>query len=91
MHLLPFQISIPGDWIIEAEAWQWAAAVGMAMAISLGLYGWNAGIQKRATGQGLPGWGRWAMGLVRFCALGIIGFLLLEPLIQSIEYRCNCQ
>ncbi len=86
MHLLPFQISIPGDWIIEAEAWQWAAAVGMAMAISLGLYGWNAGIQKRATGGGFPGWGRWAMGLVRFCALGIIGFLLLEPLIQSIEY-----
>ena len=86
MPSLPFQIDLPRDWIIEAEAWQWAAVIGMAGAIALGLYGWNAGIAKRSTGQGLPGWGRWAMGLMRFCALGIMGFLLLEPLIQSVAY-----
>ena len=86
MPSLPFQIDLPRDWIIEAEAWQWAAVIGMAGAIALGLYGWNAVIAKRSTGQGLPGWGRWAMGLMRFCALGIIGFLLLEPLIQSVAY-----
>ena len=83
---MPFLIDIPRDWIIEAEAWQWAAAIGMAAAIALGLYGWNSGIKRRSTGQGLPVWGRWAMGLMRFCALGIIGFLLLEPLIQSVAY-----
>ncbi len=83
---MPFQIEIPRDWIIEAEAWQWAAAVCMAGAIALGLYGWNTAIKKRSTGQGLPAWGRWAMGLMRFVALGIIGFLLLEPLIRSTQY-----
>lgn len=86
MPSLPFQIDLPRDWIIEAEAWQWVAVIGMAGAIALGLYGWNAGIAKRSTGQGLPGWGRWALGLMRFCTLGIIGFLLLEPLIQSVAY-----
>ena len=83
---MPFLIDIPRDWIIEAEAWQWAAAIGMAGAIALGLYGWNSAIKRRSTGQGLPTWGRWAMGLMRFCALGIVGFLLLEPLIQSVAY-----
>ena len=87
MPFQPFQIDIPRDWIIEAEAWQWAAVIGIAGAIALGLYGWNAAIARRSTGQGLPGWGRWAMGLMRFCALGIIGFLLLEPLIQSVAYH----
>ena len=86
MRSVPFQIDFPTDWIIDAAAWQWAAAIGMAAAIALGLYGWNSGIKRRSTGQGLPGWGRWAMGLLRFCALGIIGFLLLEPLIQSIDF-----
>jgi hypothetical protein len=83
---MPFLIDIPRDWIIEAESWQWAAAIGMAGAIALGLYGWNSAIKRRATGQGLPAWGRWAMGLMRFCTLGILGFLLLEPLIQSVVY-----
>jgi hypothetical protein len=83
---MPFLIDIPRDWIIEAEAWQWAAAIGMAGAIAIGLYGWNSAIKRRSTGQGLPVWGRWAMGLMRFCALGILGFLLLEPLIQSVAY-----
>ena len=83
---MPFLIDIPRDWIIEAEAWQWAVAIGMAGAIALGLYGWNSAIKRRSTGQGLPAWGRWAMGLMRFGALGIIGFLLLEPLIQSVAY-----
>ena len=86
MRSAPFQIDFPTDWIIDAAAWQWAAAIGMAAAIAMGLYGWNNGIKRRSTGQGLPGWGRWAMGLLRFCALGIIGFLLLEPLIQSIDF-----
>ncbi|MGB1122614.1 MAG: hypothetical protein ACPG08_03740 [Flavobacteriales bacterium] len=83
---MPFLINIPRDWIIEAEAWQWAAAIGMSGAIALGLYGWNSAIKRRSTGQGLPAWGRWAMGLMRFCALSIIGFLLLEPLIKSVTY-----
>lgn len=83
---MPLLIDIPRDWIIEAEAWQWAAAIAMAGAIALGLYGWNSAIKRRSTGQGLPAWGRWAMGFIRFCALGIIGFLLLEPLIQSVAY-----
>ena len=52
---MPFLIDIPRDWIIEAEAWQWATVIGMSGAIALGLYGWNAGIAKRSTGQGLPG------------------------------------
>ena len=86
MRSVPFQIDFPTDWIIDAAAWQWAAAIGMAAAIALGLYGWNSAIKRRSTGQGLPGWGRLAMGLLRFSALGIIGFLLLEPLIQSIDY-----
>ena len=38
MPSLPFQIDLPRDWIIEAEAWQWAAVIGMAGAIALGLY-----------------------------------------------------
>ena len=51
---MPFLIDIPRDWIIEAEAWQWAAAIGMAGAIALGFYGWNSGIKRRSTGQGFP-------------------------------------
>lgn len=84
---MPFQIDIPRDWIIEAEAWEWAAVVGIAGAIALGLYGWNAAIRRRSTGQGLPAWGRWGMGFLRFSALAILGFLLLEPLIRSVEFE----
>lgn len=83
---MPFQIDIPRDWIIEAEAWEWAAVLGIAGAIAIGLYGWNASIRRRSTGQGLPSWGRWGMGILRFAALAILGFLLLEPLIRSIEF-----
>lgn len=86
MRSVPFQIDFPTDWIIDAAAWQWAAAISMAGAIALGLYGWNTGIRRRTTGQGLPLLGRLGLGVLRFSALGIIGFLLLEPLIQSIEY-----
>ena len=35
---MPFQIDIPRDWIIEAEAWEWAAVVGIAGAIALRPY-----------------------------------------------------
>lgn len=83
---MPFQIDIPRDWIIEAEVWQLVTLLVMAGAIAFGLYGWNAAVQQRSTGRGLPGWLRWAMGLMRFIALGIIGFLLIEPLIRSTEY-----
>ena len=83
---MPFQIDIPQDWIIEAEAWEWATVLGIAGAIAIGLYGWNARIRKRSTGQGLPAWGRWGMGILRFSAVGILGFLLLEPLIRSVQY-----
>lgn len=83
---MPFQIDIPQDWIIEAEAWEWATVLGIAGAIAIGLYGWNARIRKRSTGQGLPPWGRWGMGILRFSAVGILGFLLLEPLIRSVQY-----
>ena len=85
MPSLPFQIDFPTDWIIEAEAWQWAAVIGMAGPLPLACMDGMRNCQASSTGQGLPGWGRWAMGLMRFCALGIIGFLLLEPLIQSVD------
>ena len=84
---MPLSIDIPRDWIIEAEPWQWAAVVGIAGAVAFGLYGWNAGIAKRSTGQGLPFWGRFAMGLLRFSALFLLGFLLLEPLIRKVEFE----
>ena len=84
---MPLSIDIPRDWIIEAEPWQWAAVVGIAGAVALGLYGWNTGIAKRSTGQGLPGWGRVVMGFMRFSALFLLGFLLLEPLIRTVDFE----
>lgn len=84
---MPLSIDIPRDWIIEAEPWQWAAVVGIAGAVALGLYGWNTGIAKRSTGQGLPAWGRMGLGFLRFCALLLLGFLLLEPLIRTVEFE----
>jgi hypothetical protein len=84
---MPLSIDIPRDWIIEAEPWQWATVMGVAGAVALGLYGWNTGIAKRSTGQGLPVYGRMGLGLLRFCAILLLGFLLLEPLIRTVEFE----
>ena len=59
--------------IVEAQPWQWAAIAGMALGLTALLYGWG---EDRPTPS-------WLLALLRAGVLGILGFLLLSPMLRS--------
>ena len=79
-------ISLPSQWIIEAEPWQWFAIGAPGFFAAWWLYGRGGrGIERKSTGGGLTIAARLLLGLVRWFAFTLLAFLLLEPLIRSIE------
>ena len=79
-------LSLPSQWIIEAEPWQWLAVGAPGFLSAWWLYG-RSGVRiaQKSTGGGLNTGGRLVLGLLRWCAITILAFLLLEPLIREIE------
>ena len=59
--------------IVQAEPWQWLALSGMALGLTALLYGWGT---QRPTPT-------WLLALLRLGVLGILGFLLLNPMLRS--------
>ena len=79
-------LSLPSQWIIEAEPWQWFAVGTPGILAAWWLYGRSGGgVEKKSTGGGLSVIGRLGLALIRWCAITILTFLLLEPLIREIE------
>ena len=79
-------ISLPSQWIIEAEPWHWFAIGAPGFFAAWWLYGRGGkGIERKSTGGGLTVAARLLLGLVRWSAFTLLAFLLLEPLIRSIE------
>ena len=79
-------LSLPSQWIIEAEPWQWFAVGTPGILAAWWLYGRRGGgVEKKSTGGGLSVTGRLGLALIRWCAITILTFLLLEPLIREIE------
>ena len=71
---------LPSQWIIEAEPWQWLAigTPGLLAAWWLYVRG-GAQIEKKTTGGGLNVAGRLGLSLIRWSAITLLAFLLLEP------------
>ena len=64
--------------VVNAEPWQWASIVGMAVGLTTLLYGW---------GKNRPS-PTWLLALLRLSILGVLGLLLLQPLIRkSTEFK----
>ena len=59
--------------IVQAEPWQWLALAGMALGLTGLLYGFRG---QRPTPT-------WLLALLRLGVLGILGFLLLNPMLRS--------
>ena len=59
--------------IVQAEPWQWLALSGVALGLTALLYGWGT---QRPTPT-------WLLALLRLGVLGILGFLLLNPMLRS--------
>ena len=59
--------------IVQAEPWQWLALAGMALGLTGLLYGFGG---QRPTPT-------WLLALLRLGVLGILGFLLLNPMLRS--------
>ena len=77
---------LPSQWIIEAEPWQWLAIGTPGLLAAWWLYGrGGAQIEKKTTGGGLNVAGRLGLSLIRWSAITLLAFLLLEPLIREIE------
>ena len=77
---------MPSQWIIEAEPWHWFAIGAPGFFAAWWLYGRGGkGIERKSTGGGLTVAARLLLGLVRWSAFTLLAFLLLEPLIRSIE------
>ena len=79
-------MSLPSQWIIEAEPWQWLAIGAPGFFAAWWLYGRGGkAIERKSTGGGLTVAARLLLGLIRWSAFTLLAFLLLEPLIRSIE------
>ncbi len=79
-------MSLPSQWIIEAEPWHWFAIGAPGFFAAWWLYGRGGkAIERKSTGGGLTVAARLLLGLVRWSAFTLLAFLLLEPLIRSIE------
>ena len=81
-------LSLPSQWIIEAEPLQWLAIGAPGIAAAWWLYGRRgASVEMTSTGGGLSVVGRFGLSLIRWCAFTLLTFLLLEPLIREIELQ----
>jgi hypothetical protein len=79
-------LSLPSQWIIEAEPWQWLALGTPGFLAAWWLYGRRGDIiERKSTGGGLSIAGRLGLSLIRWLAITLLAFLLLEPLIREIE------
>ena len=59
--------------VVNAEPWQWAAIAGMTIGLTILLYGW---------GKDRPS-PTWLLAILRLSILGILGLLLLQPMIRT--------
>lgn len=82
-----FQTTMPTDWVVEAEGWQWALLICSAALVAVILYGWRSGTHRTATGNGLTPISRLFLGALRFLVVAGLGFLLLEPLIKKESFE----
>ena len=78
-------MSPPNQWLIEAAPWQWALCIVLPFAAAWWMYGRGSGTQKTTTGGGMGLGGRMGLALLRTTVLVMLAFLLLEPLIRSIQ------
>ena len=63
------------DLIVVAEPWQWVAIAAMSLALTAGLYAWGKDRPRPTL----------LLAALRMASLGILGFLLLEPMLRSVN------
>ena len=71
--------------LVGGEPWQYAAIALICLLSGWWLYGRKIGIQKQSTGGGLRISGRLALALLRMFSIGTLAFLLLKPLVRTVE------
>lgn len=79
-------LTLPSQWIIEAEPWQWLTIGTPGLLASWWLYGRRgSAIERKTTGGGIGIGSRVTLGVLRWVAFTVLSFLLLEPLLRETE------
>ena len=70
------------DILVDVPIWKW----GIALAVALGLT-----LLRYAIGTDGPqkAWLRWGLGLLRLSVLGVLCFLLLEPILKTVTVEAE--
>lgn len=61
------------DLIVQAQPWQWLALAGTALGLTALLYAWGEDRPRPV----------WLLAILRAAVLGILGFLLLNPMLRT--------
>ena len=69
--------SIWPDILVDVALWKWCVAVAVALGLTLLRYAIGTEGPQKA-------WLRWGLGLLRLSVLGLLCFLLLEPILKTI-------
>ena len=69
--------SIWPDILVDVALWKWFIALAVALGLTLLRYAIGTDGPQKA-------WLRWGLGLLRLTVLGLLCFLLLEPILKTI-------
>ena len=69
--------SIWTDILVDVPIWKWGIAIAFALGLTLLRYAVGSDGPQKA-------WLRWGLGLLRLSVLGVVCFLLLEPILKMV-------
>ena len=69
--------SIWTDILVDVPIWEWVIALAVALGLTLLRYAVGSDGPQKA-------WLRWGLGLLRLSVLGVVCFLLLEPILKMV-------